>query len=34
VGALAGDLRDFLVRTWPIWLIVAAATLAITVCGR
>jgi hypothetical protein len=28
------DLSDFFARTWPIWLIVAAATIAITVCGR
>jgi hypothetical protein len=34
VGALGADVRGFLARTWPIWLIVAAATLMITVCGR
>lgn len=34
VGELGADLRGFLARTWPIWVIVAAATLAITVCGR
>jgi hypothetical protein len=34
VGALGADLRDFLARTWPIWLIVALATLAMSVCGR
>lgn len=33
VGALGRDVAGFLVRTWPIWLIVAAATLAITVCN-
>jgi hypothetical protein len=30
----AADLRGFVARTWLIWLIVAAATLAITVCDR
>jgi hypothetical protein len=34
VGALGADLRGFFARTWLIWLIVAAATLAITVCDR
>jgi hypothetical protein len=34
VGALGADLRGFLVRTWPIWLIVAVVSLAITVCNR
>jgi hypothetical protein len=34
VGALAADFRGFLVRTWPIWLIVAVVSLAITVCNR
>jgi len=34
VSALGADLRGFLARTWLIWLIVAAATLAITVCDR
>jgi hypothetical protein len=36
-GGLAGlgaDLGDFLARTWPIWLIVAAATAAIIAYGR
>ena len=32
--ARASTWRGFLARTWPIWLIVAAATLAITVCGK
>jgi len=34
VSALGADLRGFLVRTWPIWLIVAVVSLAITVCSR
>lgn len=34
VGALGSDFRGFLVRTWPIWLIVAVVSLAITVCNR
>jgi hypothetical protein len=34
VGALGSDVGGFLARTWPIWLIVAAATVAISVCGR
>lgn len=34
VGALGADFRGFLVRTWPIWLIVAVVSLAITVCNR
>ena len=34
VTRLGADLRDFIARTWPVWLIVIAATLAITVCGR
>jgi hypothetical protein len=34
VSALGSDVRGFLARTWPIWLIVAAATVAISVCGR
>jgi hypothetical protein len=36
-GGLAGlgaDVGDFLARTWPIWLIVAAATAAIIAFGR
>jgi hypothetical protein len=33
-GAFGGDVRGFLARTWPIWLIVAAATFAVTVCGK
>lgn len=31
---LGQSLREFVARTWPIWLFVAAATLAITVCDR
>jgi hypothetical protein len=34
VGALGADFRGFLARTWPIWLIVAVVSLAITVCNR
>jgi hypothetical protein len=34
VSALGSDVGGFLARTWPIWLIVAAATVAISVCGR
>lgn len=34
LGALGTDLAGFLARTWPIWLIVAVATVAISVCGR
>jgi hypothetical protein len=34
VAALGADLRGFVARTWLIWLIVAAVTLAVTVCGR
>jgi ribosomal protein L40E len=34
MSALGVDVRGFLARTWLIWLIVAAATLAITVCQR
>lgn len=34
VGALGADFRGFLVRTWPVWLIVAVVSLAITVCNR
>lgn len=34
VGALGLDVRGFLAKTWPIWLIVAVATVAISVCGR
>jgi hypothetical protein len=34
VAALGSDFRGFLVRTWPIWLIVAVVSLAITVCNR
>ncbi|HEX8794221.1 MAG TPA: hypothetical protein VF765_24930 [Polyangiaceae bacterium] len=34
VGALGADFRGFIARTWPIWLIVAVVSLAITVCNR
>ena len=34
VRAFGADVGGFLARTWPIWLIVAVATVAITVCGR
>ena len=34
VAALGADVRGFLARTWLIWAIVAAATLAVTVCDR
>jgi hypothetical protein len=34
VAALGADLGGFFARTWLIWLIIAAATLAITVCER
>ena len=33
-GAGRSTCAGFLAKTWPIWLIVAAATLAITVCGK
>ncbi|HEY1694764.1 MAG TPA: hypothetical protein VGG39_21480 [Polyangiaceae bacterium] len=32
LGALGADFRGFVARTWPIWLIVAVATVAITMC--
>jgi hypothetical protein len=32
--ALGADVRDFLGRTWPIWLIVAIATFAMIAYGR
>jgi hypothetical protein len=31
-GALLADVQGFLARTWPIWLIVAVATIAVSVC--
>jgi hypothetical protein len=34
VEALGVDFGGFLARTWPIWLIVAVVSLAITVCNR
>lgn len=34
LGALGGDFRGFLARTWPIWLIVALVTVAISTCNR
>jgi hypothetical protein len=33
LGALGVDLGGFIARTWPIWLIVAVWTIAISVCG-
>jgi hypothetical protein len=34
VRALGAEFGGFLSRTWPIWLIVAVVSLAITVCNR
>jgi hypothetical protein len=34
VGALGSDIRGFIARTWPIWVIVAVATVAVSVCAR
>jgi hypothetical protein len=34
LAALGSDVADFIARTWPIWLIVAAATVAIIAYGR
>ena len=34
VSALGADFGGFLARTWPIWLIIAVVSLAITVCNR
>jgi hypothetical protein len=34
VAALAIDIRDFLIHSWPIWLIIVAWAVAISVCGR
>ena len=34
LGRLGGDVAGFLARTWPIWLIVAVVTVAITTCNR
>ena len=34
VGALGADIGGFFARTWLIWLIVGAVTIAITVCGH
>jgi hypothetical protein len=34
VAALGADIRGFIAHTWPLWLIVVAATLAISVCGK
>jgi hypothetical protein len=33
-SALLKDIGHFVALSWPIWLIVAAATVAISVCGR
>jgi hypothetical protein len=32
LATLGTDLRDFIAHTWPIWLIVAAASVAISLC--
>ncbi|MGH7294854.1 MAG: metallopeptidase family protein [Polyangiaceae bacterium] len=34
LAALGGDLGGFFAKTWPIWLIVAVATVAVTMCNR
>jgi hypothetical protein len=34
LAAFGADVSDFMARTWPIWLIVAAATVAIIAYGR
>jgi hypothetical protein len=34
IAALALDIRDFLVHSWPIWLIVVAWAVAISLCGN
>jgi hypothetical protein len=34
VAALAVDIRDFLVHSWPVWLIVVVWALTISVCGK
>jgi hypothetical protein len=34
VAALGADLRGFVARTWPIWLIVAAISVALSLCER
>jgi hypothetical protein len=34
LAALALDIRDFLVHSWPIWLIVVAWALTISLCGN
>jgi Zincin-like metallopeptidase len=34
VAALALDIRDFVIHSWPIWLIIVACAVAISVCGR
>jgi hypothetical protein len=34
VAALAADVRGFLARTWPIWLMVALMTLAAVLFDR
>jgi hypothetical protein len=33
LGALGVDMGGFIARTWPIWVIVAVWTIAISVCG-
>ena len=34
IAALRSDATTFLARTWPIWLIVAVWTVAVSVCGQ
>jgi hypothetical protein len=34
VAAMGEDVGGFIVRTWPIWLIVAAWAIGISVCGK
>jgi hypothetical protein len=34
LGQLCADVHDFITRTWPIWAIVALATIAMITCGR
>lgn len=34
VSAFGQDVRGFVARTWPIWLVVAAFTIAASVCGK
>jgi hypothetical protein len=34
LATFGADVRGFVARTWPIWLIVVAVSLAMIVCGR